>query len=63
MAPVFYDKNDDFLYYWREAEKRRSIFKFYVFLVVSEKAWSIGGSKSFMPLGEQVRLEDIYAGL
>jgi len=31
--------------------------------LVSEKAWRIGGSKSFMPLGEQVRLEDILRGI
>ena len=31
--------------------------------LVSEKAWRIGGSKSFMPLGEEVRLEDILRGI
>ena len=31
--------------------------------LVSEKAWRIGGSKSFMPLGEQVKLEDILRGI
>ncbi|WP_425360199.1 MULTISPECIES: palindromic element RPE1 domain-containing protein [unclassified Candidatus Tisiphia] len=31
--------------------------------IVSEKAWRMGGSKSFMPLGEMVRLEDILNGI
>jgi len=31
--------------------------------VVSEKAWRMGGSKTFMPLGETVRLEDILRGI
>lgn len=31
--------------------------------LVSEKAWRMGGSKSFMPLGEQVRLEDVLRGI
>jgi D-alanyl-D-alanine carboxypeptidase (penicillin-binding protein 5/6) len=31
--------------------------------IVSEKAWRMGGTKSFMPLGEMVRLEDILRGI
>ncbi len=31
--------------------------------IVSEKAWRMGGSKSFMPLGEMVSLEDILNGI
>lgn len=31
--------------------------------IVSEKAWRMGGSKSFMPLGEKVRLDDILRGI
>ncbi|WP_341763491.1 D-alanyl-D-alanine carboxypeptidase family protein [Candidatus Tisiphia endosymbiont of Beris chalybata] len=31
--------------------------------VVSEKAWRMGGSKSFMPLGELVNLKDILYGI
>ena len=30
---------------------------------VSEKAWRIGGSKSFMPLGKQVKMKDILRGI
>ncbi len=30
---------------------------------VSEKAWRAGGSKSFMPLGKMVRLDDILSGI
>ncbi len=31
--------------------------------IVSEKAWRMAGSKSFMPLGEKVRLDDILRGI
>lgn len=31
--------------------------------IVSKKAWKMGGSKSFMPLGKKVRLEDILRGI
>jgi D-alanyl-D-alanine carboxypeptidase (penicillin-binding protein 5/6) len=32
-------------------------------LLVSEKAWRMQGSKTFVPLGEEVRLEDLLKGI
>ena len=32
-------------------------------LPVSEKAWRMQGSKTFVPLGEEVRLEDLLKGI
>lgn len=49
--------------YLIEEKIQKSEVSFDSNFIVSEKAWRMGGSKSFMPLGEMVRLEDILSGI